>query len=78
MLTCDEDAEFVVIQHLVGHVHHNRLVTIKKAAEEVILEPQIKAPKETTIGHESRYRYVRTHDKDAEGRTIFRLGPAVV
>ena len=82
MLTCDEDAEFIVIEHPISgdtpHVHHKRVAVVKKSAEEIILEPMIKLSKDRTTGHEQKCRYTRTHDKDAEGRTIFRLGPAVV
>lgn len=59
------------------HVHHGRVVTVQKAANEIILEPTPR-DKSGAVGVEDRHRYVRTEEIDESGCPIFRQGPLVV
>lgn len=77
--TYDESCEVAVIEHPLPigpnqpiHVHHGREVVCKKEAGEITLEPLLKSNHERTVGHEGRYKYVRSEDKTSDGRAIFR------
>ena len=82
----DEDAEYAVIMHPLPavsnvrdqpvHVHHKRIVIVKKDANEIVFEPMLKES-HNKIGHDSRWRYVRTGNEDENGCVIFEQGPAV-
>ncbi len=70
----EDDAERVVLSHPLPalaagydkapvHVHHDREVICKKAANEIVIEPM--------LSHPHRHRYVRTENVDGFGRPIF-------
>ncbi len=72
--TIDDDAEYVVISHPTVipnahpgphpiHIHHDRTVICGKAVNEIVLEP--------VLGHPHKHRYIRTENKDKDGRPIF-------
>lgn len=79
---CDDDCEFAVISHpmaqhpgpgIIKHVHDDRVVCTKKEANEFTLEPMVQ--QERLVGHNVRQKYVRTDDKDALGRSVFKPIP---
>lgn len=83
--TWDDDCEQVIILHPAAepnpepgklHIHHKRVAICKKAANSITLEPMMPHPDGNRIGHASQWTYVRTTEKDTEGRTIFRQGVA--
>jgi hypothetical protein len=77
----DDDSEHVVLEHAPtpamlakqppsNYVHHNREAVCKHAAAEITIGPMLE--QKNCVGHEKSYKFVRSTDRTADGRAIFR------